>query len=106
IIFVSYSNILNVYILRQPLVIKGYSTGVPPLPELYNDCYKKLDDDGGGTILICGHSFHWHCYGADTFSKNDGFEEEPQNLEEDTEEHKNIQERDINLQNALEDIDK
>jgi hypothetical protein len=96
-----------------------------------------LDDDGGGTVLICGHGFHWHCYdrmeygcrhceqyyknginknvnsflqrlekGADTFSENDGFEEEPQNLEEDTEEHENIQERDINLQNALEDIDK
>ncbi len=40
------------------------------------------------------------------FFENDEFEEESQNLEEDTEEYKNIQERDINLQNALENIDK
>src|SRR5947207_1847270 len=103
----------------------SYSTGVPPLPELCDNCFKKLDDDGGGTVLICSHSFHWHCYDqmeygcqyceqyyknginknvnsflqrlkkeADTFSENDGFEEEPQNLEEDINEHENIQERD------------
>ncbi len=40
------------------------------------------------------------------FSKNDGFEEESQNLKENTEKYENIQERDINLQNVLENIDK
>ncbi|CAG8698064.1 13657_t:CDS:2, partial [Funneliformis caledonium] len=82
----------------------GYTTGVLLLPELCDDCYKKLDDDGSGTNI---NSFLQRLEkGADTFSENDGFEEELQNLEEDTEEHENIQERDINLQNALEDIDK
>jgi len=41
----------------------SYSTGVSPLPELCDDCYKILDDDGGGIILICGHGYHWYCYG-------------------------------------------
>ncbi|RGB26430.1 hypothetical protein C1646_674802 [Rhizophagus diaphanus] len=69
----------------------SYSTGVPPLPELCNDCFNLLEDNGGE---------------ADTFSENDGLKEESQDLENDIEEYKDIQERDINLQVALEDIDK
>src|SRR6266511_2950641 len=43
---------------------------------------------------------------ANMFFENNRFEKKSQNLEEDTEEHKTIQEKNINLQNALEDIDK
>jgi hypothetical protein len=41
----------------------GYSTGFPPSPGHCDDCHKNLDESGGGTVLICGHGFHWHCYG-------------------------------------------
>ena len=118
----------------------GYSTRVPPLPELCDDCYKILDNDSSGTVLICGHGYYWHCYGqmeygcrhceqyykdgiyknvnsflqrlekgADIISENDGIEEELQDLDEELEEdseHENIQEKDINLQSVIEDIDK
>ncbi len=40
------------------------------------------------------------------FFENNRFEKKSQNLEENTEEHENIQEKNINLQNTLEDIDK
>ena len=36
---------------------------IPPSPGLCDDCHKNLDESGGGTVLICGHGFHWHCYG-------------------------------------------
>ncbi len=99
-----------------------------------------MDNDSSGTVLICGHSYHWHCYdqieygcrhceqyykdeiyknvnsflqrlekGADIISENDGIEEELQDLDEELEkdsEHENIQEKDINLQSVIEDIDK
>src|SRR6185312_17396608 len=25
-------------------------------------CFDSLSEKGGGTVLICGHGFHWHCY--------------------------------------------
>ncbi|RIB14631.1 hypothetical protein C2G38_2322171 [Gigaspora rosea] len=40
----------------------GYSTGVPPLPFLCDNCYEALNDYNDGTVLICGHGYHWHCY--------------------------------------------
>jgi hypothetical protein len=46
----------------------GYSTGFPPSPDLCDDCHKNLDENGGGTVLICGHGFHWHCYGRMEYS--------------------------------------
>ena len=43
-------------------LLTDYSIEVSLLSELYDDCYKKLDDDGSGTVLIFDHGFHWHCY--------------------------------------------
>ncbi|CAG8478634.1 12646_t:CDS:2, partial [Funneliformis caledonium] len=84
----------------------GYSTGVPPLPELCDDCYKILDNDSSGTYYKDGIYKNVNSLlerlekGADTFSENDGIEEELQDLDEELEgsEHENIQEKDVNLQ--------
>ena len=40
----------------------NYSIRVSSLPELCDDCYKKLDDNSGGIELICDYDFYWHCY--------------------------------------------
>ncbi|CAG8668504.1 8739_t:CDS:2 [Gigaspora rosea] len=92
----------------------GYSTEVPPLLELCDNCYKKLSENSVGTILICGHRFHWHCYSKmelkkedNTLTDNDGLEEEYQDLE-DIDKPEDIQENEvvIDLQSALDNVDR
>ncbi|CAG8591381.1 18632_t:CDS:2, partial [Gigaspora rosea] len=82
----------------------GYSTSATPLSELCNDCYEILSENGGGTVLICGHSIHWHCYERLEKEKEDNIlelEKEPQDSE-DTEEPEDIQENEtvIDLQSS------
>ncbi|CAG8749060.1 14230_t:CDS:2, partial [Funneliformis caledonium] len=80
----------------------GYSTRVPPLLELCDDYYKILDNDSGGTYYKNGIYKNVNSLlerlekDADTFSENDGIEEELQDLDEELEgfEHENIQEKD------------
>src|SRR5215204_4048026 len=40
----------------------GYHTTYPPIPNACDDCHIQFAQDSDGTVLICGHGYHWHCY--------------------------------------------
>ncbi|KAF0496968.1 hypothetical protein F8M41_020848 [Gigaspora margarita] len=40
----------------------GYHTSYPPIFNSCDNCHKLFEQDSDGTILICGHGYHWNCY--------------------------------------------
>jgi hypothetical protein len=40
----------------------AYNTAVVPSPNACDHCNKLFNINNGGTVLICGHAYHWACY--------------------------------------------
>lgn len=48
--------------LDQSALPAGYHTTYPPIPNACDHCKSELAQDPDGTVLICGHGYHWNCY--------------------------------------------
>jgi hypothetical protein len=53
---------LTISDLDRTALPAGYHTTYPPEPNGCDHCHAEFARDQDGTVLICGHGYHWHCY--------------------------------------------